>query len=180
MQTFIIAAVSADGYIAKDPHHPAFWTSKEDKKRFVELTRRAGVVVMGSSTFKTLPRPLKERVNIVYSRSETFTDVEVTQKNPIELLADLEARGHKEVAICGGSDIYTMFMKSNMVNTLYLTIEPIVFGNGVRLFNEEMHFQLTLVSSAQAENGALLLEYKVNYAGTPRLDPATTQTPISA
>lgn len=180
MQTFIIAAVSADGYIAKDAHHPAFWTSKADKARFVELTKRAGVVVMGSSTFKTLPRPLKERVNIVYSRSQTFPDVEVTQKNPIELLADLESKGYKEVAICGGSDIYTMFMKSNMVNTLYLTIEPIVFGNGVRLFNAEMHFQLTLVNSTQAENGALLLEYKVNYAGTPRLDPATTETPISA
>jgi dihydrofolate reductase len=180
MHTFIIAAISADGYIAKDEHHPAFWTSKEDKKRFVELTKRAGVVVMGSSTFKTLPRPLKERVNIVYSRSQTFEGAEVTQKNPVELLAELESRGFKEVAICGGSYIYSMFMKSNMVNMLYLTVEPIIFGAGVRLFNEEMHFQLTLVSSVQTENGALLLEYKVNHAGTPRIEPATSETPISA
>lgn len=161
MKCFIIAALSADGYIAKEENHPAFWTSKEDKKRFVELTKRAGVVVMGSTTFATLPRPLKERTNIVYSRTKTFEGAEVTQKQPAELLRELEERGFKEVAICGGSHIYTMFMKAGLVNTLYLTVEPIVFGAGIRLFTEEMNRQLTLTSSASTENGALLLEYRV-------------------
>src|SRR5689334_19489130 len=106
MKTFIIAAVSADGYIAKDAHHsPMFWTSKADKKRFVELTKQAGVVVMGSSTYITLSKPLKERVNIVYSKSKTFEGVEMTQDSPKDLLNKLEARGFKEVAICGGSNI---------------------------------------------------------------------------
>ncbi|MCL5782229.1 MAG: dihydrofolate reductase, partial [Patescibacteria group bacterium] len=62
MKCFIIAALSADGYIARDEHHPAFWTSKEDKKRFVELTKRAGVVIMGSTTYTTIARPLKDHV----------------------------------------------------------------------------------------------------------------------
>jgi dihydrofolate reductase len=168
MKCFLIAALSADGYIAKNDKHPAFWTSKEDKKRFVEMTRRAGVVVMGSNTYTTLPRPLKERVNIVYSKSKTFEGVEVTQKNPAELLQELGTRGFKEVAILGGSYIYTMFMKSGLVESLYLTIEPILFGNGIKLFNEDMLYKLNLVSSSQAENGALLLEYKVDYTGTVR------------
>jgi dihydrofolate reductase len=168
MKCFLIAAISADGYIAKNDKHPAFWTSKEDKKRFVELTRRAGVVVMGSNTFMTLPRPLKERVNIVYSHTKKFEGVEVTQKNPAELLRELETRGFEEVAICGGLPIYTMFMKSGLVESLYLTIEPILFGTGIRLFDEEMLYKLNLVSSSQAENGALLLEYKVDYTGTMR------------
>lgn len=168
MQTFIIAALSADGYIAKDENHPAFWTSKEDKKRLVELTKRAGVVVMGSTTFKTLPRPLKERLNVVYSRTKSFEGAEVTQKDPVELLKELEGRGFKEIAVCGGSYIYTLFMKARVVNRLFLTIEPIVFGSGVRLFNEEMLFHLKLVSTSQAENGALLLEYAVDYTGTQK------------
>lgn len=165
IKAFIIAAVTADGYIAKEEKHPAFWTSKEDKKRFVELTKRAGVVVMGSTTYATLPRPLKERMNVVYSKTKTFEGAETTQKEPIELLKELEARGFKEVAICGGSKIYTMFMKTNVVSTLYLTIEPIIFGKGIRLFNEEMLHHLKLVSSGQAENGALLLEYAVDQSG---------------
>ena len=168
IRTYIIAAVTADGFIARDESHSAFWTSKDDKKRFVELTKRAGVVVMGSTTYKTLPRPLKERVNIVYSKDKKFEGAETTQKSPADLLAELESRGFKEVAICGGSKIYTMFMKANVVDRVFLTIEPLVFGKGISLFNEELPHKLILVSASQGENGALLLEYKVDHVGSPR------------
>ena len=173
MKCFIIAAISADGYIAKNAKHAAFWTSKEDKKRFVELTKRAGIVVMGHNTFATLPSMLRERTNIVYSfgikpeEEEKFKGVEITKEKPSDLLQTLESRGFKEVAICGGSEIYTMFMKAGVVDTLYLTIEPVIFGSGVRLFNGDMLYQLHLKNSGQAENGSLLLEYRVDYAGAP-------------
>ncbi len=168
MLCFIIAAVTADGYIAKETNHPALWSSKADKKRFVALTKRAGVVVMGAKTFGTLPGVLKERVNIVYSRSgKTFEEAETTTLSPMDLLQNLEARGFKEVAICGGAEIYSMFMKAGVVNKLYLTIEPLIFGDGIRLFKDAMHFQLKLKEAGQADNGALLLEYDVAYAGVP-------------
>jgi dihydrofolate reductase len=170
IKAFLIAAVTADGFIARDEKHSAFWTSKEDKKRFVELTKRAGVVIMGSTTYATLPRPLKERVNIVYSKTKTFEGAETTRKDPLELLKELESRGFKEVAICGGSKIYTMFMKAKVVDRLFLTIEPLVFGKGITLFNEELQYHLNLVSANQAENGALLLEYKVDYSGSVKLN----------
>lgn len=168
IRAYIIAAVTADGFIARDEKHSAFWTSKEDKKRFVELTKRAGVVVMGSTTYATLPRPLKERVNIVYTRDKKFDSAETTQKNPAELLTELEGRGFKEVAICGGSKIYTMFMKANVVDRVFLTIEPLVFGKGISLFNEDLTHKLVLVSASQGELGSLLLEYKVDHAGSPK------------
>jgi dihydrofolate reductase len=173
MKCFIIAAISTDGFIAKDENHAAMWTSKEDKKRFVELTKRAGVVVMGSRTFRTLPRPLKERVNIVYSKSKEFIDqvkgqenVEITQDEPKVLLEKLAARGFKEVAICGGAQIYTAFLKAHIVNSIYLTIEPILFGRGLTLFNEPLdHTHLELVSRETNPTGSILLEYKINYHG---------------
>lgn len=170
MKTFIIAALTADGYIAKDEKHSAFWTSRADKERFVKLTKEAGVVVMGSTTYATLPRPLKERVNIVYSRTKTFEGAEVTQKKPRELLKELEEKGFKSVAICGGSHIYSMFMKAGVVDTLYLTVEPIVFGKGIPLFNEEMLYHLKLKSVVESsESGSLLMEYSVDYSGTPKM-----------
>ncbi len=165
MRTFIIVALSADGYIAKDEKHSAFWTSKADKARFVKLTKEAGVVVMGSHTYDTLPHPLKERVNIVYSRSRNFEGAETTQKSPLELLKDLEARGFKNVAICGGTQIYTMFMKAKVIDTIYLTVEPIIFGKGIGLFNEDLLFNLKLKSIQESkESGSLLMEYSVDYA----------------
>lgn len=171
MKTFIIAAVSADGFIAKDTQHsPMYWTSKADKKRFVELTKKAGVVVMGSATYKTIGAPLKERVTIVYSKSQTFPDVEVTQKSPIELINELEGRGFKEVAICGGSQIYTMFLKAGVVDTVYLTVEPILFGKGISIFNDDLKYHLKLESAlTSTASGSVLIEYKVDKSGTPQL-----------
>lgn len=170
IKCFIIAAMTADGFIAKDPHHPALWTSKDDKKRFVEITKRAGVVVMGLNTYRTLHRPLKERVNIVYSAEGPIEGAEVTTKTPVELLKDLEARGFKEVAICGGSTIYTMFMKAKVVDKLYLTLEPIFFGSGMKLFNDDLLFHLKLQGAVQGDTGSLLVEYDVDFTGTPKVN----------
>ena len=165
MNCFIIAALSADGYIARDSSVPSTaWTSKADKKRFVEISKRAGVVVMGQNTWKTFGgRALKDRLNIVYSRTPLppMAGMETTTKSPADLLQELESRGFKEVAICGGSQIYTMFMKSGLVNKLYLTIEPAIFGTGIRLFKEEMDFKLKLIDSIKTETGTFLNVYEV-------------------
>jgi len=146
-----------------------------------QLTKKAGVIVVGSNTYKTFPGPLKERLNIVYSRSGTGSgahfegedgqadQVEITQDPPADLLKKLETRGFKEAAICGGESIYTMFMKAKVVNRLFLTIEPIILGKGVRLFNDDMLFHLKLVSAVESENGALLLEYMIDYTGNPKV-----------
>lgn len=171
IKVFIVAAVTADGFIAKDSQHSSFnWTSKADKNRFVELTKKAGVVVMGSSTYQTIGRPLKDRINIVYSKSKTFEGAETTQKNPLELLNELEGRGIKEVAICGGSQIYTMFLKAGVVDTVYLTIEPVFFGKGISLFSDDLKYHLKLKNAQTSESsGALLLEYSVDYSSMPKM-----------
>jgi dihydrofolate reductase len=165
IKTFIIAAVSADGFIAKDSNHAAYWTSKEDKAKFVELTKRAKVIVMGSTTYQTLKRPLADRLNIVYSKSKTFEGAETTQAEPKYLIHDLEARGYEEVAICGGSHIYSMFLQAHCVDRIYLTIEPKIFGTGITLFNEQMNFDLTLINTETTPTGTILAEYDVNYHG---------------
>jgi dihydrofolate reductase len=166
MSCFIIAALSADGFIAKDPTTPSTtWTSKEDKKRFVDISKRAGVCVMGLTTWQTFSgRPLKDRLNIVYSPAPIPglpAGVETTAKSPADLLAELAGRGFKEVAICGGSTIYTMFMKSGLVERLYLTVEPVIFGDGVRLFKDPLDFKLKLEKSEKTEGGTMLLDYSV-------------------
>ena len=166
MICFISAALTTDGFIGKDSAHAASWTSKEDKKRFIEITKREGVVVMGLNTYRTLGKPLKDRLNVVYSPekltgADAIAGVETTTKAPADLLADLADRGYKEVAICGGSQIYTMFMESGVVDKLYLTIEPLIFGAGMKLFNKGLDNKLTLVSSEKTTSGALLLEYNV-------------------
>jgi dihydrofolate reductase len=167
IKTFIIVAQTADGFIAKNSGHEATWTSREDKKRFVEITKRAGVMVMGLNTFKTFPSPLPERLHIVYSPDDDASKdniegvVEYTKDTPADLIKKLEERGFTEVAICGGTTIYTMFMKSGLVETIYLTIEPKLFGKGMGIFNEDLDISLELVSEEITESGTILAEYRV-------------------
>ena len=162
MITFIIAAITADGFIAKNSSHLASWTSKEDKKFFVEKTKGAGVVIMGLNTYKTIGKPLPGRLNIVYSKTEKDLEgVEVTQDEPSKLLNNLGERGYKEVAITGGAQIYTMFMEANLVDKLYLTVEPILFGNGMGLFTKYLDIKLKLQSTQKLNDNTVALEYDV-------------------
>lgn len=162
MNVFIIAALSADGFIAQDETQLADWTSKADKKLFVELTKRAGVMVMGSTTYKTIGRPLPGRRNIVYTTRTLDQDgVEATQLSPAELIKKLGGEGCEEVAICGGRSIYDQFLQAGVVNELYLTVEPILFGAGVSLLRTPAFQQLKLKATRMLNDNAVLLNYEV-------------------
>jgi dihydrofolate reductase len=167
IKTFIIVAQTSDGFIAKNSTHPAVWTSKEDKRRFVDITKRAGVMVMGLNTFQTFPSPLQDRLHIVYSpdpdavKNNIEGVVEYTSLTPEELIKNLEARGFSEVAICGGCTIYTMFIKSGLVDTIYLTTEPILFGSGMGIFKEDLGIKMELVNLDKTEAGTIFTEYKI-------------------
>lgn len=170
MTTFIIATLTADGCIAKNIQHSSItWRSKDDRKFFIERTKKAGLaVIMGLTTAKTAKNPLPGRLNIIYANNREevvhwvgFEGWEVTQKDPKALLADLAQKGYSEVAICGGSTIYTMFMEAGAVDKLYLTVESVIFGSGIRLFNKELDAHLQLVSVQKIGENTFLAEYDV-------------------
>ena len=164
MKIFIIAVLTADGLIAEGTDQISTdWTSKEDKKFFSTRTKEAGVIVLGYNTYKTIGRPLPGRLNIVYANPDTVIEgAEVTQLAPADLIKDLEERGYKEVAICGGSTTYTMFMEADLVDKLYITIEPVVFGAGMTLFNKKFDVKkLKLVFMQKLGEETVLLEYDV-------------------
>ena len=166
MKVFIIAAITADGYIGLDESHRATsWTSTADKKFFVRRTKEAGVVVMGRKTFDTFARPLKDRRLIIMSRDPatvTVEGVESTKESPAELTARLQKEGVTEIAICGGTSVYSQFMEAGLVSELYLTVMPKLFGEGVLLFNTPQDKNLQLVSAEVMDDAnSVLLHYKV-------------------
>ena len=169
MKVFIIAALTADGFIAKNPGQSTLtWRSKGDRQFFIAKTKEARVVVMGLNTAKTSKRPMPDRLNIIYAKSKEelphwkeFEGWEVTQKEPSALLQELSERGYEQVAICGGSTIYTMFMQAGVVDILYLTVEPVLFGQGMNIFNKEIDAKLQLVSTQTLEDSTILQKYNV-------------------
>ncbi len=168
IKPFIIVAHTLDGFIAPSSIDgqavpSTVWTSGADKKKFVQLTKNAGVMIMGLNTYRTIGKALPGRVNIVYAPKDTpiIEGVEMTDKSPKDLIVELDGRGFKEVAICGGSTIYTMFMEAGLIDTIYMTIEPRLFGTGMTVFNKPLDVKLNLISVEKLSEDVLFLEYKV-------------------
>ncbi len=123
---------------------------------------------MGSKTFQTFRKHPKGSRWEVYTRSpQKFVNKKPdiiqasgTNEKPKELIDRLEKEGVNTVVIAGGSSIYTMFMRAGVVDKLYLTVEPVLFGDGVKLFNESLDINLKLKSVKQLSSQTLLLEYQ--------------------
>lgn len=170
MEVTLLAAVTADGFIGRSSTERSFdWTSDADKQFYVSQIKKAGVVIMGSKTFATFNKYPKGLQFVIYtSQPENFTNPKPevikawgTNQAPGEVLKRLEKENCSEVMICGGSSIYTMFMKAGLITRMLLTVEPHVFGKGVGLFSEQIDRPLRLVSVTPLSDQSTVMEYRV-------------------
>lgn len=171
MQTryIAIAAMTLDGKIAKDSQHLSTdWTSEEDKKAFRALLKECDVVLIGNKTFQTAQVPLSKRNCIVLTRSVEEIKIESdklvfinTEKTDLEKY--IAKQNFQKVAVLGGAQVYAYCLENNLLDELYLTVEPIVFGQGIDLFAGEKsldeHFKLVSMEKLN-EQGTLLLRYE--------------------
>ncbi|MBI5023261.1 MAG: dihydrofolate reductase [Candidatus Magasanikbacteria bacterium] len=167
MKVILLMAITVDGKIAKTVDHLANWTSKADKKIFVEETKKAGVIVMGETTYNTIGRPLPGRLNVVLSLSPDTSQnipgvLEFTSTPPRELLQELAGRGFNSVIIGGGATINGLFLKENLIDEVWLTIEPRIFGEGLSLFKgADVNLDLELLEVKQLDSNVLQVRYEV-------------------
>lgn len=167
MKVILYAAISVDGKLAESAGQVSTdWTSEADYKWFVEQTKACGIMVMGRKTFATINRSLKERLLYVMTRSpETCEPVHetviFTSMTPAEIVADAKARGYETLALAGGSEIHTLFFEAGLVDEVYLTVEPVLFGHGVPLTGEQSRVNLELLDTQRLGDHAVLLHYQV-------------------
>ncbi|HEU5368891.1 MAG TPA: dihydrofolate reductase family protein [Ktedonobacterales bacterium] len=165
MKVIAIAAITADGMIARHAQHHTDWTSRADKQMFAAASRKAGVIVLGRATFATFPRPLKDRLHIVMTtHPEAFIStpgvVEYTAAAPAEILRNLEARHFSEVIIGGGASVYRQFIEAGLVDELWLTVEPVLFGEGISLLGAgSVDIRMRLLETIQLSGETMQLKY---------------------
>lgn len=167
MRAVIMCAVTIDGKIAKSPGEFINWTGKEDKKLFAAETKKAGVVILGHNTYKTIGHPLKDRLNIVLT--STTSDkanepgiLEFTAAHPDRILEDLAERDFKTAFVIGGAVINALFLKEKLVDEIWLSLVPKIFGEGLSLTEElGMDVNLRLLSCEQLADGLIFVKYQV-------------------
>lgn len=107
----IVAAIAQNGIIGRDGKLP--WNSKEEMKHFQETTK-GSVVLFGRVTFQSFGEPLKDRLNIVISRSLSQKEVNgnVLIFPNLDKAYEYLSKDFNKVFICGGRNIYEEELKN--------------------------------------------------------------------
>lgn len=107
--------------------------NREDMHRFAKLTR-GGIVVMGRMTYESLPhRPLKDRVNLVLTR--TLEDKAPSLEcfsSPEALLSRLKREDSARVWLIGGEAVYRLFLPK--CERAYVTMHDCVIEDADAFF----------------------------------------------
>lgn len=175
MKVVAIVVASINGKITKGGDSNIYsWTSKEDSNFFFSKILASKLIVMGRSTYEAVRlriKPEKGRLRIVmtktpqkYSKEKAAGLLEFSSENPLTLVHRLEKKGYREMLLVGGSKIYASFLKEKLIDEIYLTIEPLIFGDGKELFTKgDFEADLSLVHVKKLnDRGSLLLKYKIN------------------
>ena len=171
MHVTLIAAQSVDGFITKHDEPGAGFTSEADKRFFRAALKEFDCCVMGSKSYEqarnTIQRHLP-RVRIVltrrpndYASEASAGTLEFTSSPAQRVLEDLERRGCKRCALVGGGEIHGLFFEQGLVDELWLTVEPLLFGRGTPLCGRMVESRLELTSNERLEGSTLLLKYRV-------------------
>lgn len=156
--------MTMDGKIAKSSDHFPNWTSREDKKYFWKVSDEHKVVIMGENTFKTFPHPLKNRLNVVFTlekNSQPVEGVKWVSGEPEKVVEELEKEGHHSAILGGGSNLNGLFLKHKLVDELYVTVEPKIFGDGLSLFSGDFDINLKLIDIEKINDNSIVLKYEV-------------------
>jgi dihydrofolate reductase len=169
-----LAVTSLDGRIARYAGHLSDWASSEDKDALHAELDQSDVIVIGHNTYQLVKDRLASRNCLVFTHSvaDLVRQSEYCwyyNADQLELMDVLARYNYQRVAILGGMQVYSWFLKRNLIDELYLTIEPLVFGAGLPLFSTEVADQRYNLVSVKPLNqsGTLLIHYrKSTYVNT--------------
>ena len=115
-----IVAISKNYAIGRDGKLP--WHYSSDLKFFKETTT-GNAVVMGANTWRSIGRPLPNRLNIVLSRSGKIqTPPEVIRLNSKEAVMEFAKAYDKDLYIIGGAKTYADF--ADVIDRWIVTFVP--------------------------------------------------------
>lgn len=161
--------ITPNGYIAKADGNSE-WTSEEDLKGFYETSKKVGNIIMGKNTHQYLVKqgffPFPDALNLVVSHEKienTWGDkVIFTDKAPKEILNILQEKGFETAFLAGGGQLNASFMKEGLVDEIYLDVEPLLLGKGIKLFADaDFEYELELLEHKKLNDNTLQLHYKV-------------------
>ncbi len=174
MNVTAIAVVTANGHLVQRDrfrkYNGLFPTSLFETSTFNLLSRSSGVVVVGRRTFETELRgiALPDRLTVVLTNGKKLSDLpkqlHFTSGSPQEVIESLEHKGFSSCLIAGGSEVFTQFLSSRMINQLLVTVVPLLSSRGIRFIDDIPNdFRLNLKEVNHDPSGVVHYHYSISY-----------------
>lgn len=121
----MILASDKNGLIGDGDKLP--WYIRSELDYFKRMTL-GGVCVMGRKTFESLPKPLKDRTNLVLTRGSLKTEHLLYNSQGYDIqttsILDLiqERYPSKTIWVIGGKSVYEQFLEKGVVEYIYHSV----------------------------------------------------------
>lgn len=168
MKVILYMATTLNGVIAKLDDSADFLT-REESASYVSTVKEAGALVIGRRTYGILSQQpefqefLEAKVTIV---AVTHSDIELKDPDhkvahsPSEALEIL--KDSATVILAGGGILNASFLAENLVDEIYIDIEPAILGKGIPLFNgPDFDRSLKLLGTKNLSENEIQLHYEV-------------------
>jgi dihydrofolate reductase len=171
MKTILIFVSTLDGKITKwgEPL-VKLWSSHQDQDYYKKIWNESQLIVMGSNTFNAGSFPSSKPQLIIMTRNpEKYESlkipgqIEFTNESPVELSDRFKSEGHEQMLVVGGPHVATSFLKDQLIDELWLTFEPKIFGIGGNFATDvKLDINLRLIHCEKVnEQGTLITKYAV-------------------
>ena len=169
-KVILFIAVSLDGYIAKPGDDLSFLSIVEKEGEdygYSRFVSKVDTVIMGRSTYDWImtqvpefPHADKESYIITHTPKASIGSTTFYTGELSALIANLKAAEGKNIFVDGGAEIVNELLKHELIDEFYISIIPVLLGEGVRLFKDGRPEQgLKLVSATAFEKGLAQLHY---------------------
>ncbi|KAF0094990.1 MAG: dihydrofolate reductase [Puniceicoccaceae bacterium 5H] len=172
----LIAVQSVDGFITCGESKGTAFASPADQEWFQFALQQMQAAVFGSGTYEAererirnhlteqRPKYVLTRHPERYAHEAVPGQLEFTADSPEALARSWGAKGWERVGLIGGSVQHARFLEQGLVDELWLTIEPMLFGRGRPLAPIQDTIDLDLDHVERLTDQTLLLRYRVRGA----------------
>jgi dihydrofolate reductase len=172
MKTILIFVSTLDGKVTKwGSPHVKLWSSHQDQDYYKNVLNESELIVMGSNTFNADTfKPTPNHLLIIMTRHpdkykslEVPGQIEFTNESPAALSTRFKSKGYKQMLVVGGPHVATSFLKEQLIDELWLTFEPKIFGTGGNFVTDvKLDISLHLIHCEKVnEQGTLITKYVV-------------------
>ena len=161
-------AMSLDGYIAGSKGE-ADWITMDPEIDFTAIFSQFDTILVGRRTFDAMVAAGRASIpgmkTVVFSRTlrqEDHPEVTIVTDSQRETLAALKAGPGKDIWLFGGGSLFASLAEDGLVDTVEVSIVPILLGAGVPLLpNAASRIKLSLTAHRVYGTGIVSLEYAI-------------------